>query len=157
MVGIPVGTAIHLTVGSPRPWAPNSWWWMIGMYLAFMVITGLTVLPQAWGTVEIDDAGLRVRGRLVVPAKQLGAVELLSGGAAGSISWLGHSKHGWLKTRQNLYGGGFGWGKGVLVEQVRPDGEISLWLFPGPRTKELAEALEAVRDARRRPARHTPR
>ncbi|MBW3645427.1 MAG: hypothetical protein KY441_07990 [Actinobacteria bacterium] len=147
---LPVASAINLTLGSPGPWPPNAGWWLAALYLAFVLITGLAVVPQAWGSVEVDEPGLHVRGRLVVPANQLGAVELLSGGAATSVSWIGHREHGWLKTRQNLYGGGFGWGKGVLVEQRKPGGEVSLWLLPGPRAKELAEALQAVRTSGRR-------
>lgn len=157
IIVIPIASAINITVRSPGPWPSNAGWWVAGLYLAFVLVTGLAVVPQAWGTVEVDEAGLHVRGRLVVPAKQLGAVELLSGGAATSVSWIGHRQHGWLKARQNLYGGGFGWGKGVLVEHLRAGGEISLWLLPGPRAQELADALEAARASSRRPIRTPPR
>lgn len=152
VIGIPVASAINLALRpSPGPWPPNAGWWLAGFYLAFVLITGLGAVPQAWGTVEVDEAGLHRRGRLIVPANQLGAIKLLSGSEALSIGWFGHRRHGGrLKTKQNLYGGGFGWGKGVLVEHVRPGGESSLWLFPGPRARELAEALQAVRTSGRR-------
>ncbi|MDP9020627.1 MAG: hypothetical protein M3N25_07480 [Actinomycetota bacterium] len=52
--------------------------------------------------------------------------------------------------------GGFGWGKGVLVEDVRADGGSSPWLFPGPRARELAEALHAVQTSDHRPTNRGP-
>ncbi len=59
--------------------------------------------------------------------------------------------NGRLRVRQNLYGGALGWGKGVLVEDRQPGPEPSLWLLPGPRAEQLAEALELARANAQRP------
>ena len=154
MAAIPVGclTADALTPSGPT--APNAWWWIAGTYLALVVFSGLLFIPQSWGSVEVNDKGLHVRGRLVVPVNRLGEVRLLSGHVAMLTSWFPHWENGRLRVKQNLYGGALGWGKGVLVEDRQPGREPSLWLLPGPRAEEMAEALELARANAQR--RHQP-
>ena len=156
MVALPIICVIAVPLMTTGPAAPNAGWWIVGIYLAIVLITGLSVIPQSWGAVEVDDKGLHVRGRLVVPVHRLGEVRLLSGYVAMLTSLYPHSENVRLRVRQNLYGGGFGWGKGVLVEDRQPGREPSLWLLPGPRAQELAEALELARanaQRRRQPGR----
>ncbi len=92
MVAIPVGclTADALTPSGPT--APNAWWWFAGTYLTLVVFSGLLFIPQSWGSVEVDDEGLHVRGRLVVPVHRLGEVRLLSGHVAMLTSWFPHGR-----------------------------------------------------------------
>ncbi len=152
IIALPVICAVTVPFVITGPVAPNAEWWIAGMYLALVVFSGVLFIPQSWGSVEVDDKGLHVRGRLVVPVHRLGEVRLLRGHAAMLTSLYPHWENGRLSVRQNLYGGALGWGKGVLVEDRQPGREPSLWLLPGPRAKELAEALELARaNAQRRP------
>ncbi len=84
MVAIPVGCLTTDALTPSGPTAPNAWWWIAGTYLALVVFSGLLFIPQSWGSVEVDDKGLHVRGRLVVPVHRLGDVRSLSGHVASS-------------------------------------------------------------------------
>lgn len=136
---------VVLPVAAGEPANPGWWWQLLLLWLAAAVVVGVAVIPQAWSEVVVDERGLHLRGRLVVPADELGRIEVLSGGEAGVASWFRRWRGRRIPWRQNLYGGGFGWGPGVVLEEVPPRGEASLWLLPGPRARELAEALSAVR------------
>ena len=154
VVAIPMGCVIAGASTSSGPVAPGAWWWIAALYLSLVVFSGLLFIPQSWGAVEVDDEGLHVRGRLVVPVRRLGEVRLLPGHVAMLTSWFPHWEKGRLRAKQNLYGGALGWGKGVLVEDRQPGREPALWLLPGPRAEELAEALELARANAER--RHQP-
>jgi hypothetical protein len=95
----------------------------------------------------VDERGLSVRDRLVVPVDAMGEVGIVPSGAVypGPMRDLRGLPMPW---RQNLYGGGFGWGKGVFVEHRPAQGEPTIWLLPGPRAVEMVAALEAVRSCR---------
>lgn len=103
------------------------------------------MIPQAWGGVEVDQRGLWVRGQLVVPAHQIATVELIPGPVAALVTWFPPGGRA-ISSKHNLYGGGFGWGKGVLVERATSGPEPPRWLLPGPRPQRLADALTKVRD-----------
>lgn len=150
MATLTLAVVIAIARPSPTPPAPYAGWWIAGFYVFFVVFTGLLFTRASWGTVEVHDDGLHVHGRLVVPADQLGTVRLLSRSSAGDLAWFGRWQGRRVKSSQNLYGGGMGWGRGMLVEHLPPGGEASLWLLPGPRAEELVEALASVRAAAER-------
>lgn len=130
-----------------EPASPNAYWQIPVALLVMFGIPAAIFIPKSWGTVEVGMEGLVVRGRLVVPAGELGRVDLLSGLDASYAALSLGGRRTRVPARQNLYGGGYGWGKGVAVEHLEPGGRSTLWVLPGPRTEELAAALEAVRDA----------
>lgn len=132
---------------------PNAWWQALLFLLLLDLVAGVAVIPHAWAEVVVDDRGLRVRRRLRVAAGEMGRVELLDGTDAARASWFRRWSGRRIAMRQNLYGGAYGWGPGVVVEHQPRSGEPSLWLLPGPRARELAEALSNVRtDPRSQPA-----
>lgn len=137
---------IVVTFGGEAPANPDAWWQApLSMAVILAVVTAV-VAYETGGAVEVTDAGLLVGKRLEVPAREVGAVELLRGWDAyhlGTTTWL-HNDRRTHPIRQNRYGGG-GLGKGVLVERVLPGGRSTFWLLPGPRAAELAAALETVR------------
>lgn len=126
-----------------EPANPDAVWQFPLFVLGFAVITGAVVLPTTFVSLEVRKEGLFVRGRLAVAAEDIGWVELLSGWDTAGIYW----KYRDLKIpwRQNLYGGGYGLGKAVAVEHLGVGARSTVWLLPGPRTGELAAALESVR------------
>jgi len=145
-----VGLYLSPLVSGDAP-ADPSYWWLVPVVL----IGGLTLPLARWlyrcsASVRVTEGGLQVRDRLVVPAEKMGAVEVVGGTQAAWAGLLGARAFPRVPARQNLYGGGLGWGKGVGVEHVRRDGS-SWWLLPGPRAEELAEALRAARDRAARP------
>lgn len=145
---------LGLTFFGEPPVNPNAWWQApLGMAVLLAVITAV-VAPLTWGAVEVTDAGLFVGRRLAVPAAELGAVTLLSGWDAShqSTTWM-YKDRRTHPTRQNRWGGGLGWGKGVLVERLLPGGRSTFWLLAGPRAAELAAALETVPGGRGRAGR----
>jgi hypothetical protein len=150
MVTLPIVAVVAYTRPSETPPAPYSAWWIAGTCLALALLTGVLFTRASWGTVEVDEDGLHVHGRLVVPADRLGTIQLLSWSRAGDLGWFGRWKGRRLKSTQNLYGGGMGLGRGVVVEDVRPGQEPSLWLLPGPRVEELVQALASARDGAER-------
>lgn len=107
-----VGLYLSPLVTGDAP-ADADYWWLVPVFL----IGGLTVplsifLYRVSASVTVTGAGLLVRDRLVVPVDGIGAVELLSGTNAAWAS-LGPTRTlPRVPGRQNLYGGGFGWGRG---------------------------------------------
>lgn len=149
MIALPIIAVVAYSRPSGTP-APHSLWWITGTCLAVVLLTGVLFTRASWGTVEVDEDGLHVHGRLAVPADQLGPIQLLSWSRAGDLGWFGRWNGRRLKSKQNLYGGGMGLGRAVVVEHLRPGQEASLWLLPGPRVEELVEALASARDEARR-------
>lgn len=146
----PVVVAVQETV-SPIPEPAVDLWWIALGYVGFVVVMSLIIVPFSWARVRVDERGLHVRGRLVVRVEDMGEV--------GLVAWSDikpgpmHELRGLrLPWRQNLYGGGFGWGKGVFVEHRPPGGEATIWLLPGPRARDMVAALEVVQS--RRPGVH---
>lgn len=140
-----VGAYLSPLVTGSAPSDPR-YWWTVPVFM----IGGLTVplapyLHRSCASVTVTDDGLLVRDRLVVPADKIGAVHLVGGGQAAWAGLIGAQTIPRVQGPQNLYGGGFGWGKGVGVEHVRHGGS-TWWLLPGPRADDLAEALRTSRD-----------
>jgi len=132
-----------LVTGAP---AASSYWWTVPAFLLVpMVLVPSVYLYRCSASVMVTNDGLLVRDRLVVPAEKIGSVTIVSGANAAWASFVGMPATPRISGRQNLYGGGFGWGKGVGVEHLRHGGS-TWWLLPGPRSEELAEALGATRD-----------
>lgn len=144
-----VGAGLLVLLVATRPGSsnPDAWWQVLLFLMLLDGIVAVAVIPQAWGEVMVDERGLHVRGRLAVPADELGRVALLDGADALRASWFRRWEGRRIPTRQNRYGGAFGWGPAVLVEHRPGSGEPSLWLLPGPRPRELARALSEVRAA----------
>lgn len=119
-----------------------------GAVLGLAVVVAIATLPQTHRAVRVDARGLHVRGRLEVPAGRIGRVHVLSGGDAATWSWPGSRPRGGdrprLPSRQNLYGGLYGWGPAVAVEVVDRD-DPTVWLLPSRDTTALAACLEQVR------------
>ncbi|MGH3665515.1 MAG: hypothetical protein ACRDU8_05410, partial [Egibacteraceae bacterium] len=115
VVGLPVIGVVTILLTRSGPPAPNAWGWIAAFFLAVAVVSGLAVIPQSWGAVEVDRRGLSVRGRLVVPASQIGDVVVLTGVDACRASWFRRWAGRTVPARQNLYGGAYGWGRGVVV------------------------------------------
>lgn len=145
MIALPIIAVIAYSRPSGTP-APHSLWWITGTCLAVVLLSTVLFTRPSWGTVEVHEDGLHVHGNLVVPADRLATIQLLSWGRAGDLGWFGRWNGRRLKSKQNLYGGGMGLGRAVVVEDVRPGQEPSLWLLPGPRVEELVEALASARD-----------
>lgn len=146
---IPLGALLLLIAAfvlfRGTPANPDAYW---QIPLAMLVIIGIPsaiILPRTWAGVQVTAEGLFVRGRRVVPAGELGTVELLTGmrayGAGVSARFLGAR----VPPRQNLYAGWADLGPVVAVEHRALTGQSTFWLLPGPRAKELAAALEAAR------------
>lgn len=118
------------------------------------VVVAVAVLPQSMKSVRVDPRGMHVKGRLALPAKQIGRVRRMSGGEATTWSWPGSRPWGRqrLPSKQNLYGGLYGWGAAVGVEHLgRGEDDTTIWLVPSRDADRLAAALEHVRDQARRP------
>lgn len=137
--------AVVLLRGTP----PNrdAYWQIPLAIVAIIGVPAAVVLPRTWASVEVSGEGLFVRGRRVVPADELGLVELLSGMEAYGAGASTRRRGGRVPPRQNLYAGWADVGQVVAVEHLAPGGRSTYWLLPGPRAVELAAALEAVRDA----------
>lgn len=131
------------SIFGPEPANPDAIWQFPLFVLGFAVITGAFVLPTTFVSVEVRQEGLFVRGRLAVPAEDIGWVDLLSGWDVAGVYWTYRDLK--IPWRQNLYGGGYGLGKAVAVQDLRVGARSTVWLLPGPRAEELAAALESVR------------
>jgi len=137
-----------LVTGAPTA---SSYWWTVPAFLLLpLVLLPSVYLYRCSASVMVTDDGLLVRDRLVVPAEKIGSVSIVHSANAAWASFTGTPTTQRIPGRQNLYGGGFGWGKGVGVEQLRPGGS-TWWLLPGPHAEQLAEALGATRDRASRP------
>lgn len=125
------------------PADPDAYWQIpLGVGVAILVLCAI-LLPTTFVSVEVRKEGLFVRGRLAVPAEDIGWVDLLSGWDMAGVYWTYRDLK--VPWRQNLYGGGYGLGKAVAVEHLGVGARSTVWLLPGPRTEELAAALESVR------------
>jgi hypothetical protein len=117
------------------------------------VVIAVAVLPQAMKSIRVDHRGLHVRDQLALHARDIGRIETLSGGSASTQSWPISRNRGLnLRSKQNLYGGLYGWGPAVGIEELdRHDDRVSSWLIPTREPDAFAAALEHARDHARRP------
>lgn len=113
------------------------------------------LLPRTYKAVRIDEAGLHVAGERVLPAERIGRIQILDKGDARTTSWaLSRGRGTRNKERQNLYGGAFGRGPGVGVQQLDADGHWeSTWLLPTDDLDATIAALEFAAHAGPRPDR----
>jgi len=142
-----VGGAIWTLFPRDRPVDPFAYWF-IPLFVGVMLTLFGALLYPTYRSVRVTDEGVWVGGRLEIRRKRIGTVEVLDGSRAWLVGMIGMDEPGQrVRWRNNLYGGGYGWGKAVRVEQLRPGSPSVWWLLPGPRAEELAEALRQVRDA----------
>jgi hypothetical protein len=128
----------------PRP----SEWAAAGLVVIGLLLPTVLVFAQCRSGVKVDEQGLYIRSRLVVPAHQLGEIRVLH--SADALYAHRDLKHAFtFPWRQNLYGGIFGWGKGVLVEHRIADSRSRAWVLPGRHRHELVAALERAREGGR--------
>ncbi len=140
-MGVAVGTA-------PPPRPRPSEWAAAGLVVVGLLLPTVLVFAQCRSGVKVDEQGLYIRRRLVVPAHQLGEIRVLH--SADALYAYRDLKHQFtFPWRQNLYGGIFGWGKGVLVEHRIADSRSRAWLLPGRHRHELVAALERAREGGR--------
>lgn len=113
------------------------------------LVLAAATLPQTMKSVRVDGRGLHVKGQLALRARQIGFVEVMRGGPAATWSWPLSRPRGRerprLPARQNLYGGLYGFGPAVAVEDLSGDGP-TIWLIPSRDPHRLAACLERVRD-----------
>jgi hypothetical protein len=127
--------------------------WVL-MSIAMIAILGVViVLATMWEwkkSVRVDGRGLHVKGQLALRPRQMGFVEALGGGLAATWSWPLLRPRGRerprLPARQNLYGGLYGLGPAVVVEDLSGE-DPTIWLIPSRDPHRLAACLERVRDA----------
>jgi hypothetical protein len=127
--------------------------WVISSVVVIAILGAVVIVAtmREWKkSVRVDARGLHVKGQLAVRARQIGFVEVLRGGTAATWSWPLSRPRGRerprLPARQNLYGGLYGFGPAVAVED-RSEDEPTIWLIPSRDPHRLAASLEGVRDA----------
>jgi hypothetical protein len=142
-VGLLVYNAVDGQPFDGRFWM--AWTIVIGGLAA---VVAVVILPQSYKRVRVDRSGLHVAGKLALPAARIGRVQPLTGGNAASQSWpLSRNRHLKMPARQNLYGGLYGFGPAVGVEEVDRRGERrSTWLLPTADPDRLVATLEDARD-----------
>jgi len=142
-----VGLVLQMLFVEKPPVNLDAYWQVPLVFTALLSLLAVLLYPT-FRSVRVTDEGVWVGGRLEIRRKRIGTVEVLDGSRAWLVGMLGMDEPGQrVRWRNNLYGGGYGWGKAVRVEQVRPGSPSVWWLLPGPRAEELAEALRQVRDA----------
>lgn len=123
---------------------------VVGALVVVLVLGGLTglfLLPPAMKRLRVGEEGLHVRGRVALPARHIGDVQVVRGRDASTTSWPGSRGRGVnLPSRQNLYGGLVGTGNAVGVVDERDRQQPSLWLLPSREPEMLAAALRRARD-----------
>lgn len=151
LVGLPILCVVLVVVWSALDDEPLDGGLVL---ITVAVATGLglvlaaAVLPSSMKRVRVDPAGLHVRDRLALPADRIGQVQALRGLDAASQSWPLSRKRGVeLPAKQNLYGGLYGFGPAVGIEEIDRRGvRRSTWLIPSKQPHQLATALEHARD-----------
>jgi len=142
-----VGVAVWTLVLDDAPVARAAYW-QIPLFVVVMLMLFGALLYPTYRSVRVTDEGVWIGGKLEIRRKRIGTVEVIDGGRAWLVGMIGMDEPGQrVRWRNNLYGGGYGWGSAVLVEQLKPGSPSVWWLLPGPRAGELADALRTVRDA----------
>lgn len=143
--------AVVANIIEGRPFDGRFWVSGVIVVLGLAAVIVVAVVPQSAKRVAVDGRGLYVSGELRLSASRIGRVKALKGGAAAVQSWpLSRNRGLKMPSKQNLYGGAYGFGPAVGVEEVDRSGErVSSWLLPTSRPQELEAALLAARDAAR--------
>jgi hypothetical protein len=153
--GIPVGMGL-LVVAVSLLAATSERGLDLQGFLVILAMAGalglIVVLATMWEwrkTVRVDARGLHVKGQLALRPRQMGFVEVMRGGPAATWSWPLLRPRGRerprLPARQNLYGGLYGLGPAVAVEDLSGD-HPTIWLIPSRDPHRMAALLERVRD-----------
>jgi hypothetical protein len=153
--GIPVGigllvVAVSLLAAiSEDGLDPPGFLLILGLAGVLGLIVMLATMWEWKKSVRVDGRGLHVKGQLAVRSRQIGFVEILRGGTAATWSWPLSRPRGRqrakLPARQNLYGGLYGLGPAVAVEDLSGE-EPTIWLIPSREPHRLAACLERARD-----------
>jgi hypothetical protein len=154
VIGLPSLLAAGIAVSNVlegRPFDRGFWWSASVVVLGLAAVAVVAVVPQSAKRIAVDRRGLHVSGELRLSASRIGQIKALKGGAAAVQSWpLSRNRGLKMPSKQNLYGGLYGFGPAVGVEEVDRSGKrVSSWLLPTSRPQELEAALVAARDAAR--------
>lgn len=145
-----VGAAAAAVLTADEPMPTSRLLVVVGVVAVLAGVVAAVAVPGSMKRLTVDDAGLHVRGELALRARDIGDVDRVGGGVAAATSWPGSRRRGTpLPSRQNLYGGLFGFGPAVAVVDERDPRSPTLWLLPSRRADELATALRLARDTSR--------